>query len=144
MKRLYCIALLLFASCTKPSLTVRSQTFDRTYLASYILDTPDPRKDNPQFGERLSISWFVPEKEYEKGHLELVVRIRFKKGNEQMKKIPLEEPYGHLLYPILGKEYTEHGGVLSYLITLESSGKILTQSKHKMWVDKIIPTNTEP
>lgn len=141
VRALVCISLFFLCSCSSTSLTVRSQNFDRTQLASYIIDTPDPQKNNPPFGERLIISWSASMKDYTKDHLDLVLRIRFRKGKELEKTIHLTQRNGSLIYPILGKEYIENGGVMSYLITLESDGKVIGQSKHKMWVDKIRPSS---
>ena len=142
MRRIF--SLLLFSSlalhltsCSSANLYVRSEYYSRQNLASYAVDTPDPRKDSSDFGQRLVIGWSMTESVFQSAPSELVLRVKLKNGEEKVSKIVLTKRQGRTFYPIFGNDYTKKGGLQSYLVQLESGGKVLTSSKHKLWVQKI-------
>src|SRR5438067_995249 len=106
---------LLFTGCARPHLSVRSEHYSRQQLASYAIDTPDPRKDSNDFGQRLFINWSVPEKTFKEGPLELILQVRLKNGEEKSNKILLKKREGQTFYPIFGNDYMKKGGMQSYL-----------------------------
>lgn len=136
-KLLMCVALLGLTSCTKADLSVRSEYYNRQQLASFHVDTPDPKKMGDAFGQRLIIGWSVPEKTFQEAPLELELRVRLKNGEEKSSKIVLKKREGHTFYPIFGKDFTKKGGLQSYLVRLCSNEKILARSRHKLWVERI-------
>jgi len=126
-----------FASCSTAHLYVRSENYSRQDLASYAMDTPDPRKTSPDFGQRLVINWQVAESTFQKGPLELVLSVKLKNGEEKTSKTVLTKRQGRTFYPIFGNDYVKKGGLQSYFVELRSCGKTLTSSQHKLWVKKI-------
>lgn len=139
MKRMsYLFALALVATgCSSADLTVRSEYYSREHLASVRVDTPDPRKESNTFGQRLIIGWKVSESTFEKAPLELLLYVRLKNGDEKSSKVILNKREGQTFYPIFGNDYQKKGGLQSYKVELRSGGKVLTRSRHKLWVDKI-------
>lgn len=140
MKHFY--ALFLFVSyltvgCTGSKLDVRSEYYSRKNLASVVVDTPDPRKESSDFGQRLVLNWSVPEKTFREGDVELILCVRLKNGEEKTTRIALTKSHGKTFYPIFGKDYTKKGGLQSYFAKLQSQGKVLAKSKHKLWVEKL-------
>jgi hypothetical protein len=132
------ILLLLFCTaCKSPTLSVHSEYYTRQELASYIIDTPDPKKQQPIFGQHITINWNVSKKVFQEGPLELKLHVITKNGEMQEKNIALDKPSGTYIFPIVGKDFTEKGGLLSYKVELTSNGKEIATSKHKLWVDQI-------
>lgn len=129
--------LTLTASCRTTDLTVRSEYYNKEHLASYTMDTPDPRKNSSSFGQRLIINWSVPESTYQKGPLELVLRVRLKNGEEKNVKILLTKRAGQTFFPIFGNDFTKKGGLQSYFVELQSAGKTIDKNRHKLWVEMI-------
>lgn len=128
---------LFCVSCSTAHLHVRSEHYSRQDLASYAMDTPDPRKTSADFGQRLVIHWQVTENTFQKGPLELVLSVKLKNGEEKKSKTVLTKREGRTFYPIFGNDYVKKGGLQSYLVELKSCGKTLTSSQHKLWVKKI-------
>jgi len=137
MKQLLLAATLFLTSCSGADLSVRSEYYSREHLASVRVDTPDPRKDTNSFGQRLIINWKVSEETFQKAPLELVLHVMLKNGEEKTSKVLLSKREGQTFYTIFGNDYQKKGGLQSYKAELQSGGKVLTRSKHKLWVDKI-------
>lgn len=124
---------LIFCSCSHSKLSVETTFFGRKDLASTIVGTPDPSKQLPIFGQRLNISWNAPGDP----SLSLQIEVRLKKGDKLTKTVPLETSSGTYIFPIVGENYTQKGGILSYKVALLSNGAPLAESKHKFWVEDI-------
>lgn len=129
-------ALFLTISC-KPILSVRSDGFSRRDLASVIVDTPDPTKDKPYFGERISINWYVPSGQFNETPIDLVIHVKLKNDKEKTERIPLTSHWGSYVYTIGPSEYELTGGILSYQVQLQSQGKTIAESQHKFWVEPV-------
>ncbi len=129
--------MLFVTSCKSNTLSVETSYFTRKDLASSVVGTPDPTKQEAVFGQRLYISWNVAPPKFNEGPLELAIQVRLKKGALLEKTVSLTEPSGKFIFPITGNDYSKKGGLLSYQVKLFSSGKELASSKHKFWVDPI-------
>ena len=127
----------LFCSCSKADLYVRSEYYSREQLASCIIDTPDARKTNPYYGQRLIINWSMTESTFTSGPKELILRVKLKNGEEKKSTLTLLERQGRTFYPIFGADFFKKGGLQSYLIELKEGKEVLAKSKHKLWVEKI-------
>ncbi len=134
---IFFILILFCGSCAKADLTVRSEYYSRSSLASTYVDTPDPNKESTAFGQRLAISWSVLPPIFEQGPLVLELVVRLKNGEEKTAKITLKRHEGRIFYPIVGTDFTKKGGLQSYFVKLISNGKVLAKSKHKFWVENI-------
>ena len=125
-------------SCSRAQLKVDCEYYDKQRLASSIVDSPDPRKNGSDYGQRLILNWHVTDSAFAEGPLELVLRVRLKDGEEKTSKILLKKRQGRTFYPIFGNDYTKRGGLQSYLAELKLNGKVIATSRHKLWVEKII------
>lgn len=130
------IAVSLTACSTKP-LDVTTEYWSRKDLASSIMDTPDPNKDKPIFGQRILISWSVSKKTFDEGLLELLIKVKLKNGQQTDQKIALEKSSGTYIFPIYGDDFTKKEGLQSYLIELQSNGQTIGTKRHKLWVNPI-------
>jgi hypothetical protein len=128
---------LFLTSCSKADLYVRSEYFSRDQLASCIIDTPDERKTNPEFGQRLIINWSMTENTFKTGPKELVLRVKLKNGEEKKSTLPLAGRQGRTFYPIFGNDYFKKGGLQSYRVELKSGSEVLAKSQHKLWVENV-------
>jgi hypothetical protein len=131
------LAVVVSSSCNRTKLSVRSEYYSRQNLASYIIDTPDPRKEGSDFGQRLIINWAVPENIFQQTKVTLVLQVRLKNGDDKLTRIVLRNRTGRTFYPIFGKDYTKKGGLQSYLVRLEANGETLARSRHKLWVERV-------
>lgn len=127
------LILLCTTSCKSPTLSVHAEYYSRQDLASYIIDTPDPKKQQSIFGQHLFITWNA----FHKAPLELKVNVLLKNGDRLEKTIPITKTSGNYSFPIVGKDYIEKGGLLSYKVELLSNGTVVETSRHKFWVEPI-------
>lgn len=131
-------ALLFISSCSSSHLSVRSDFFNKSDLASVKINTPDPDKTAPIFGERIYVDWYTPYSVFKEAPLALHLRIKLKNGEEKDTVVPLESSFGSYMYSICGEDFNEKGGLLSYYIFLTSGEKVIASSRHKLWVDTIV------
>ena len=116
---LFCLA---FTACKSAPLTVQTEYWGRHDLASYVVDTPDPNKNSQEFGQRLRINWSISKEVFTKAPCSLDITVRLKNGQEYKETHPLESASGEFIYPIVGVDYYQKGGLLSYQIELVSEG----------------------
>lgn len=124
------------ACSSHPSLYVRMQYWGREALASTIVDTPDPEKRLPP-SQRLIIEWSIPSASWQEGNCALHITCRLKNGDFLKETYPIDSCSGTYLFPVAGKNYTEKGGIFSYLVELKSGDTTLASSHHKLWVTPI-------
>lgn len=135
--RLALFALLLCTACKSHTLSVQTEYFGRNDLASVIVDTPDPHKQEPIFGQRLYISWKLTKEQFAEKPVVLLCQVKLKKGQLLEKTVPINSLTGTYIFPIVGEDYTKHGGLLSYQIKLLGQDNVLATSRHKFWVEQI-------
>lgn len=128
------LVLVLFTSCCQERLSVFTEMISYDALASYQVDTPDPCLACPDRGERLVISWNLPDP-YEEAHIE--ARIRFKNLHEINFIFPLLEQRGHMTYNLFNQDYLSTGGILAYQIALFQGETLIEESTHALWTHLI-------
>jgi hypothetical protein len=136
-KTIFLILAVLSTACARPSLDVRTDYFTKKQLASTQLDTPDPRKTSNDFGQRILISWHVPAATMKEGPCSLTLHVRYKNGEEYKEAWPITSSMGKKIFHIYGDDYSKKGGLLCYSATINSNGKAITKSNHKLWVEKV-------
>lgn len=132
------LCIILFLSCSQAPLSVQTEYFRPKDLASSVIGTPDPDKEADIFGQRIRICWSLSKEDFSKGAVELVIAVRLKNSDEQTRTYPITTRSGELTYPVVGPDFFEKGGVLSYSIQLQAGTEILAESKHRFWVDKVV------
>lgn len=126
---------LLLTACTEKYLSVHTDYISRETLASYYVNTPDPRLNNPSIGQRLIISWSMPKEylDYEDLHLDLY--IRFRNREETTESLGILKRKGTYIYELLNEEYIQKQGILTYKMDLIGNGQVLEEWRHQIWTD---------
>lgn len=143
-KLLFTLLLLtILTSCSCNVITVQSEYIDRESLASAHVGTPDPRLNDPPFGQRLIISWSLPREygRYRELHLDLT--LRFRNSEEKSQRIAIHQRQGTTVYEVLDEFYCETKGIQTYKIDLIGDGERLDEWRHQLWAD-MIHFKTEP
>lgn len=139
MKSLYlCFLLTFLCSCQKSYLIVQTDYLTHKNLASYYVGTPDPRQDSPTVGQRLIISWFVPQHYLSYENLRLEVTIRFRNREEIMEIFHIQQAWGTYVFCLLNQDYFKKQGILTYKIDLIGGEQILEEWRHKIWTNLIV------
>lgn len=135
---LLAFASILLTSCSQRYINAHTVFLNRSQLASYHVETPDPNLNHPLMGQRLLVNWNVPLwliQSYPDLHLEIT--IRFGDRTEIVKKVRVSRTSGYYLYEILDENYFDKEGILTYKIDLISNGEIIEKWRHQLWAEII-------
>ncbi len=136
MRSLVIVAAALLTSCQPRILTVQTEYLSHINLASFHVGTPDPRLANPPLGQKLIVSWKIPNycthAEYD-----LIVKIRFKDGKLIERTIPVTRPTGTYVHALLNNDYFNSGGFKTYLVNIGVDGEVMEEWRHQLWVNVI-------
>lgn len=139
------LPLLVLTSCSCP---LKVQTDYLTYkdLASYYVNTPDPRQNMTTVGQRLIVSWVVPKYYLDYDDLHLEVTVRFRTKEEVTEIFPISKTRGTYVFALLNADYFEKKGFLTYKVNLMGNGCVLEEWRHRIWTDLISfsSENTSP
>ncbi len=130
--------LFLLSACCGPNLTVytRYDTLER--LASTYVQTPDPRRCDPNSqGETLIIHWTIPKKP---GYWLELTRV-FHCGERETEAFFLPNCAGRFEIPLRGQTYLDTGGYLSYQAILFYEGLPVAIAKHPLYAEPIVFKN---
>lgn len=136
----FCIYLnlvILLTGCQREHITAQTSYWNRSQLASYHVETPDPRLNYPMMGQRLLVSWALPQSYFAYSDLHLEITIRFGDRSELVKNILLCDRAGEYLYSLIDEEYFNKEGILTYKIDVVGDGVILERWRHQLWVELI-------
>lgn len=128
--------LILFCGCSKEHLYVQQQLIDEDFLASVHVDTPDPRLENPPFGQRLLVSWDFPVSLYRKGlSIKGIVRFFDQSEEEIFYKITQKRGSTYFNFPM---DQENPNKILSYKMdVVTSQGEIIETWTHVLWAESI-------
>ena len=129
----------LTTSCFKnPTvLTVYTDYLSHETLASYHVNTPDPRLNNPSIGQRLIISWSVPKNYLSLDNLHLKITVRFRTREEMVELVSLRKKSGTFVYTLLNEDYIYTRGILTYKVDLIGGDCLIEEWRHQIWTDLI-------
>lgn len=133
----FILVFILTCGCSRTSLSVHTDYLSHENLASYHIETPDPRLNNPPVGQRLIVRWCVPQNYLEFEDLHLEITIRFRNRQEVVEQLDLLKRRGTYVYPVLNEAYVASRGILTYKVDLVADGNVLEEWRHQMWVDLI-------
>jgi hypothetical protein len=140
--RLFFIMFLLLTSCYKGHLYVQHERIDGSYLASSVVNTPDPRKKDPPMGQKLSVSWNFPLSSF-KQNLSLILTVRFWDNKEDVLVRSIDKKRGYTTFFFEDKSLGRMRRILTYRIqVMNERGKIVEEWKHHFWT-KLIELNQE-
>jgi hypothetical protein len=129
----------LLTGCTSGYIQVERIKTDKSTFASVFARSPDPRLLNPPKGEKLYINWSLP-MGFSSNEYRLKVDLIFRNLTTETLLFPIKRRSGARVIEILGKEFKEKEGFLSYKAEIISvDGKIVSDYTHRMWVKLILP-----
>lgn len=131
--------------CSATYLSVHTDYLSHENLASYHVQTPDPRLNNPPIGQRLIITWSISQEYLELDDIHLEVTLRFRNSEQITQNLDVFKRRGTYVYQLLNEDYIAKRGILTYKVDLVGNGQILDQWQHQMWSELIIlnSTNTD-
>lgn len=129
--------LLIFSACARPYLSLSQEKVDINSLASTYVGSPDPLHDHPPMGQKIIITWSLPDVVFEqKPHIDL--HLLFWNNTVEVVKYPLNQPSGTKVYYLLDKEYADKRGILTYKADIVTDdGTVFFEWKHQLWVNLI-------
>lgn len=135
---LLCLVFSIFlTSCYKHGLYVHKELFDRSDLASSYVHTPDPRQENPLYGQKICIGWDLPLSEF-KQQPTLQLTVRFWNHQEKIFTLPLQRERGSTSYFFENLQNEQDKKILTYRVdVINKEGKILERWKHHFWTEAI-------
>lgn len=135
---------LMLTGCIGGYLSVHTDYLSEESLASYYVNTPDPRRWCPSVGQRLIISWTVPQQFlcYDDLHIDIALRYRNKESARQ--QIAITKKSGTYLISIVDDDFFRTGGILTYKIDLIGNDALLEEWRHQIWADIIELKPLEP
>lgn len=134
------IFLALLSACSNADLSLYTEYISIQSLPSYHIGTPDPRLYCPDYGEKLHISWFLPN-DYHYNELYLYLHLRYGNGTFEEKWIRVDCSDGVYAFPLLNENYREKQGLFTYKVALIGDGCILLERRHTLWAEPIVLEN---
>jgi hypothetical protein len=119
-------------------LTIFSTYVNRENLASYFVGSPDPSLNCPSVGQKIYISWRLCPDDFALQPLQLKLSLRFHNRTHATKEIPVNCLSGNYVYSLLNEEFFDREGLLTYKVELTGNGQLISEWRHRMWVDPII------
>ncbi|MGR3911889.1 MAG: hypothetical protein QRY71_01080 [Candidatus Rhabdochlamydia sp.] len=139
MRRVFSLFLMLglMSSCQKYILSLQQIPITQKSLASYHIKSPDPRQENPPFGQQIVMQWSVPPDLLEKKP-QIVFHVIYQDYTEECITYPLEYRRGTKLFSLLNEDYLAKQGILTYKATIcLEDGTVYREWKHQLWVHLI-------
>lgn len=106
-------------------------------LASYYVQAPDPMLACPPLGQRLYITWSLPENYMCYKDLYLAGVIRFGNKEEDRWTKLIRNSSGSFMYYLVGDAYFEKKGIQTFVIEVIGDGQVLEEWRHQLWVELI-------
>lgn len=139
MWRIFLISVVFLVGCSKSYVTVQRQRVGKSSLASNFVQSPDPRKENPQRGQKLIVKWRVPSDVLAED-LSLKLSMVFKDYKEEVFEREIHQENGYIVYDLVGERFEETGGFLTYKAeVVTESGKVIESWRQQLWVEIIEP-----
>lgn len=132
----FILLLLALTACANPPLSVFTEYISIESFPSYRIGTPDPRLYCPDFGEKIHITWAIPQDTCLED-LEIRLFLRFGNGEDETFNHTLLERSGTLIFRLLNEAYSEKQGVFTYKIELYSGEILLSTWLHQLWAERI-------
>ncbi len=132
------VFLFLFCSCEKYYLSVKRESVDQSKLASTYVGSPDPRQKNPPRGQELIMEWRLP-RDFSHEKMTLVLDILYKNYTQETLSYPISRRRGVITYSLLGNDYQEKEGLLTYKAEIrDKEGVVIQEWKQQLWTELIV------
>lgn len=123
--------------CHRKYLTARSEAIDCEYLASFYVDTPDPRNNRGFCGQQIVVEWNLPSSDRHRPNLNLVLSMITTNHRFEKVTVPLRSQCGNYIYRLTNQCLCEKGAVLTYKAEIYSGNNLLQCWQQQGWVDWI-------
>ncbi len=130
--------LLAFSSCNRDILSVHTEYITIESLSSYYVGTPDPKLNNPPFGQKLVVEWELPKDYVCSADTVLCLTIRYRDRAQENLSFGLKKRSGRYVFCLNGDNYCQHGGILTYKVQLFDGDCLLEEWKHQLWAELIL------
>lgn len=100
-------------------------------------ETPDPKAERGEVGQRLIISWDLPYKEFHKHLWQVKVQIQFGNRTEEEKTKKITNFEGDWVLKWSGRPYVDKRGIVSYKAELMRDGAVVNTFQHQLWCELI-------
>lgn len=132
------LTFLSFVSCQRYYVTVSQQKINSNYLASSIVETPDPRQNHPPRGQELIVSWKLPYKLLQENPL-CILKVLYRDYTEATFYHKIKNATGYWKYSLLNEKFEKKEGILTYRteIVIGEDEKLYREWKHQLWVNLI-------
>lgn len=132
------VFLFLFCSCAKYYLSVKRESVDQNSLASTYVRSPDPRQKNPPRGQELIMEWRLP-RGFSQEKVTLVLDVLYKNYTQETFFYPISRRRGVITYSLLGNDYKEKEGLLTYKAQIRNEeGFVIQEWKQQLWTELIV------
>lgn len=157
-----CVCLLGLSSCNKDILSVHTEYITIESLSSYYVNTPDPKLNNPPFGQKLVVEWRLPgdypftqvketkacedgkadftgsARDQEFRGLALNIIIRFRDRTQENILVSLKRRSGRYVFSLNDNRFCEHGQIITYKVQLLDEESLVEEWKHQLWTELIL------
>ncbi len=138
------VCLCLTTSCARELLTIHTDYLTSQSLASYHVETPDARLENPPLGQSLVFSWSLPKEYLFFPDLHLAITVRLRNREELKWQVALYRASGTYVYKLIDRDYFDSGGIFTYKVDLIGDQQVLSQWRHQMWTELILFKSETP
>jgi hypothetical protein len=116
-----------------PGLFVVRQAIDSDFYASAQVLTPDPLATDYPAGERLVVSWSIPEGWLTATSLDLRIDVYYRNRSRETLRWNVERSRGTVTVDCLGQTFEETHGLMTYNIELLRDGQVMLAEPHQLW-----------
>jgi hypothetical protein len=108
-------------------------------LASVVAKTPDKRKETEEYPEQqIYITWWIPERDFTKGQMQLIVQARYENKSVEEAVHPIEHQRGRYIFSIDVESFKETQGLVTYRVFILNGKEKIASFSHPLW-SKVIP-----
>lgn len=126
----------VLSSCQKQPLSVEVRYISEENLASYYVESPDPRLSYPRVGQELKIRWNIPDEYYTRG-MTLSILLNMHNYSERHYCFELKCQSGSKTLSVANDDFFATGGILSFKAQILKYGVPLYQATHQLHVELI-------
>ena len=102
------------------------------------MGSPDPRQKNPPRGQELIMEWRLP-RDFSHEKMTLVLDILYKNYTQETLSYPISRRRGVITYSLLGNDYQEKEGLLTYKAEIrDKQGVVIQEWKQQLWTELIV------